>query len=84
MSHLKTLLVAKAKRAGNGMGYAAAMYDHARNTLQRMFWQPHHVVSSQLAKIQNFSQIRFNDLAFLVEFAHTITSFVNILQQFGY
>ena len=29
MSHLKTLLVGRAKRAVNGMGYASDMYDHA-------------------------------------------------------
>ena len=40
--------------------------------------------SSQLAKLQNFSQIWFNDLALLVEFGHTVSSFVNISQQFGY
>ena len=55
MSHSKALLVGKAKRAVNGMGYAGAMYDHARNTLQRKLGQPHHIVSSQLTKIQNFS-----------------------------
>ena len=83
MSHLKTLLVEKAKRAVNGMGYSGAMYDHAWNTLQRKFGQPHHFVSSQLAKIQNFNQIRFNNLALLVEFAGTVSASVNILQ-FGY
>ena len=83
-SHLKNFLVGKAKRAVNGMGYASAMYDLAWNTLQRKFGQSHHIVSSQLAKIQNFSQIRFNDLAFFVEFTDTVSSFVNILQQFGY
>ena len=66
------------------MGYAGAMYDHAWRTLQRTFDQSHHIVSSQSAKIQNFSQIRFNDLALLVEFADAAISFVNILQQFGY
>ena len=66
------------------MGYAGAMYDHARNTLQRLFGQLHHIVSSQLAKIQNFSQIRFKDLALLVKFADRVSSFVNYLQQFGY
>ena len=71
ISHLKTLLVAKAKRAVNGMGYAGAMHDHAWNTLQKKVGQPHHIVSSQLAKIQNFSQIRFNDVALPVEFAHS-------------
>ena len=64
---------------------AGAMYDHAWNTLQRKFGQPHHIVSSQLAKIQNFSQIRFNDLALIaLEFADTASSFVNILQQSAY
>ena len=37
MSHLKTLLVGKTKRAVNGMGYACAMCDHAWKTLQRKF-----------------------------------------------
>ena len=60
------------------------MYDEAWNTLQRKFGQPHHIVSSQLAKIQNFSQVRFNDLSALVELADTVSTFVNILQQFGY
>ena len=84
MSHLKTLLTGKAKRAVNGLGYSGAMYDEAWNTLQRKFGQPHHIVSSQLAKIQNFSQVRFNDLSALVELADTVSTFVNILQQFGY
>ena len=72
MKHLKILLVGKVKRAVNGMGYAGAMYDHAWNSLQRKFGQPHHIVSSQLAKKQNFSQIRFNDVALLVDFAETV------------
>ena len=84
MSHLKTLLTGKAKRAVNGMGFSGAMYDEAWKTLERKFGQPHHIVSSQLAKIQSFSQVRFNDLGALVEFADTVSSFVNILQQFGY
>ena len=84
MSHLNTLLTGKAKRAVNGMGYSGAMYDEAWKTLERKFGQPHHIVSSQLAKIQSFSQVRFNDLGALVEFADTVSSFVNILQQFGY
>ena len=37
MSHPKTLLVERAKRAVNAMGYAGAKYDHAWNTLQRKF-----------------------------------------------
>ena len=32
MNQMKTLLVGRAKRAVNGMGYAGAMYDHAWNT----------------------------------------------------
>ena len=84
MSHLKTLLVGKAKRAVNGMGYSGLMYDQAWNTLQRKFGQPHHIVSSQLAKIQNFPQVRFSDLSSLIEFADTVSTFVNILQQFGH
>ena len=52
--------------------------------MQRKFGQPHHIVSSQLAKIQKFSQVRFNDLAALIEFADFVASFVNILHQFGY
>ena len=84
MSRLKTLLVGKAKRAVKGMGYAIAMYDYAWNTLQRKFSQPHPIVSSQLPKIQSFSQFRFNDFALLVEFFDTISSFMKILQQFGY
>ena len=84
MSHLKTLLDGKAKRAVKGIGYAGAIYGHAWNTLRRKFGQPHHIVSSKLEKIQNFSQIKFNDLALLVEFSDTVLSFVNILQQFGY
>ena len=83
MSDVKTLLIGKAKRAVNGMGYTGAMYDHAWNTLQRKIGQPHHLVSTQLVKIKNFSQIRFNDLALLVEFNDTVSSFLNILQQFG-
>ena len=46
MSHLKTLLVGKAKRAVNGMSYSGTMYNQAWNTLQRKFGQPHHIVSS--------------------------------------
>ena len=84
MSHLKTLLVGKAKRAVNGMGYSVTMYDQAWNTLQRKFGLPHHIVSSQLAKIQNFPQVRLSDLSSLIEFADTVSTFVNILQQFGY
>ena len=71
MSHLKTLLVGKAKRAVNGMGYSGTMYDQTWNKLQRKFGQPHHIVSSQLAKIQNFPQVRFSDLSNLIEFADT-------------
>ena len=78
MSHLKTLLVGKAKQAVNGMGYSGTMYDQAWNTL------PHHIVSSQLAKIQNFPQVRFSDLLSLIEFADTVSTFVNLLQQFAY
>ena len=52
--------------------------------LAKKVWSSQHIVWSQLAEIQNFSQIRFNDLALLVEFADTILSFANILQQFGY
>ena len=37
-----------------------------------------------MVKIQNFSQIRFNDLVLLVKFADTVSSFVNILLQFGF
>ena len=84
MSHLKTLLIGKAKRALNGIGYTGAMYDEAWRILKRKFGQTHQIVSSQLAKIQNFNQIRFNDLSALVEFADTVSSFVNILLQFGY
>ena len=84
MSHLKALLTGKAKRAVNGLGYSGTMYVEAWNTLQRKFGQPHPIVSSQLANIQNFSQIRFNDLSALAEFADTVSTFVNILQQFGY
>ena len=79
MSHMKTLLTGKVKRAVNGLGYSGAMYVEAWNTLQRKFGQPHHIVSSQLAKIQNFSQVRFNDLSALFEFADTVSTFVNIL-----
>merc|ERR1712117_923745 len=84
MSHLKTLLIGKAKRALNGIGYSGAMYDEAWRILQRKFGQTHQIVSSQLAKTQSFNQIRYNDMSALVEFADTISSFVNILQQFGY
>ena len=84
MSQSKTLPVGKAKRAVNGMGYAGAVFDYAWNTLQRKFGQPHHIVSFQFAKIQNFSLIKFNDFALLVEIADTVSSFVNILQHFGY
>ena len=66
------------------MGYSGTMYDQAWNTLQRKFGQPHHIVFSQLAKIQNFPQVRFSDLLSLIEFADTVSTFVNILQQFGY
>ena len=79
MSHMKTLLTGKVKRAVNGLGYSGAMYVEAWDTLQRKFGQPHHIVSSQLAKIQNFSQVRFNDLSALFEFADTVSTFVNIL-----
>ena len=79
MSHLKTLLIGKAKRALNGIGYSGAMYDEAWRILQRKFGQTHQIVSSQLAKIQNFNQIRYNDMSALVEFADTISSSVNIL-----
>ena len=51
MSQPKTLLVERAKRAVNAMGYAGAKYDHAWNTLQRKFGQPHQIVSSQLANL---------------------------------
>ena len=37
MSHLKTLLTGKAKRAVNGMVYSGAMYDEAWKTLERKF-----------------------------------------------
>ena len=84
LSHLKTLLVGKAKRAVNGMGYSGTMYDQAWNTLQGKFGQPHHIVSSQLAKIQNFPQVRFSNVSSLIEFADTVSTFLNILQQFGY
>ena len=84
MSHLKSLLTGKVKRAVSGMGYSGTMYEEAWKTLQRKFGQPHHIVSSQLAKIQNFTQVRYNDLSALVEFADTVSTFVNLLQQFGY
>ena len=66
------------------MGYSGTMYDQAWNTLQKKFGQPHHIVSSQLAKIQNFPQVRFSNLSSLIEFADTVSTFVIILQQFEY
>ena len=67
MSHLKTLLDGKGKRAVIGMGYSETIYDQAWNTLQRNFG--HHIVSSQLAKIQKFPPIRLGDLSSLIELA---------------
>ena len=57
MSHLKTLLTGKAKRAVSGMGYSGTMYEEAWKTLQRKFGQPHHIVSSQLAKMKNLTEL---------------------------
>ena len=83
MSHLKTLLYGKGRRAVIGMGYSGTIYDQAWNTLQRNFGQPRHIVSSQLAKIQKFPPIRLVDLSSLIELADLISMLVSILQQFG-
>ena len=72
MGHLKTLLSGKPKRAVSGMGYTGAMYDQACSTLTSKFGQPHHIVSKQLSKIQNFPQVKYNDMSSLVEFADAV------------
>ena len=60
------------------------MYDQAWNTLQQKFGQLHHNVSSQLVNIQNFPLAGFNDLSSLIELFDTISTFLIVLQHFGY
>ena len=84
LAHLRTKLVGSAKRALQGVGYSGAMYDTAWQTLQRKFGQPHLIVSAQLSRLKEFSQIKKQDFKMLVEFADVVAHFFNVLLQFGY
>ena len=60
------------------------MHAQALETIQGKFVQPGHIVSTQLAKIQNFPVIRYNDSSALTGFIDVIIMSVWILPQFGY
>ena len=84
MTHSKTLLTGPAKRALAAMGYSGVMYDTALKTLERKFGQPHLIIGSKLAEIQNHPQLRPYDNSSFANFVHTVGNFVYVLHHFGY
>ena len=84
MGHLKCLIIGKTKRAIARLGFSGTMYQQAWKTLQRKFGKPKLIVSTQLAIIQSFPNIKHHDSLKFIEFVDSIAAFVGIFQQFGY
>ena len=76
MSHLKSLVTGKAKRAIMGLGFSGAMYNQAWQTLQKKFGQSHLIVSSQLSKIQGVAPI---GISILLMPLHHLSEYCNSL-----
>ena len=84
MSHLKTLLTAKAKSAISGMGYSGEFYAQAWELLGRKFGRPYLIVDAQLNILRKQQPIRMHDSTAIINYSITISNLVNVLKQYKY
>ena len=82
MSHLKTLLIGKARSAISGMGYSGQFYGAAWSILERKFGRPHVIIDAQLESLRKASQVKPHDLTGLISFSVIGLNFVNVLKEF--
>ena len=84
MSHLKALVKGKAKAAIAGLGYSGIMYSAAWNALVTNFGRPQAIVNAQMKQIFLSPFIKSHDSAAIIKYAQLITTWVNVLKQFGF